>query len=63
MRFLSGALALAGAETALAHTPDASHLGNLFHQVTSFHHLPAAIILAMLLTLLVMRVRRNRVTS
>ena len=41
MRFLSAALALAGAETALAHTPDTGFLSNFGHQLTSLHHSPA----------------------
>ena len=42
MRFLVAALALAGAETALAHTPDTGFLSSLGHQLTSLHHSPAA---------------------
>ena len=48
MRFLSGALALASAETALAHTPDAGFLSNFGHQLTSLHHSPAAMLLGVL---------------
>ncbi len=48
MRFLTGALALAGAETALAHTPDTGFLSNFGHQLTSLHHSPAAMLLGIL---------------
>ena len=58
MRFLSGALALASAETALAHTPDAGFLSNFGHQLTSLHHSPAAMLLGVLvLGLLLVAVR------
>ena len=58
MRFLSGALALASAETALAHTPDAGFLSNFGHQLTSLHHSPAAMMLGVLvLGLLLVAVR------
>jgi alcohol dehydrogenase YqhD (iron-dependent ADH family) len=53
-------LALAGTETALAHTPDTGFLADLGHQLTSLHHLPAAVLLAVLITLLVLVTRRNR---
>ena len=48
MRFLSGALALASAEAALAHTPDSGFLSNFSHQLTSLHHSPAAMLLGVL---------------
>jgi hypothetical protein len=58
MRFLSGALALAGAEAALAHTPDSGFLSNFGHQLTSLHHSPAAMLLGVLvLGLLLVAVR------
>ena len=58
MRFLSGALALASAETALAHTPDTGFLDNFSHQLTSLHHSPAAMLLGVLvLALLLVAVR------
>ncbi|HSM29095.1 MAG TPA: hypothetical protein VK854_00215 [Woeseiaceae bacterium] len=52
MRFLIAALALAGAETALAHTPDTGFLGNFGHQLTSLHHSPAAMLLGVLVLVL-----------
>ena len=58
MRFLSGALALASAEAALAHTPDSGFLSNFGHQLTSLHHSPAAMLLGVLvLALLLVAVR------
>jgi len=63
MRFLFAVLALSGAGTALAHTPDAGFLADFGHQLTSLHHLPAAAMLAILVTLLVILVRRSRSTS
>ena len=62
MRFLFAVLALAGAGTTLAHTPDAGLLADLGHQLTSLHHLPAAAILVVLVTLLVLLARRSRST-
>jgi hypothetical protein len=62
MRFLYAVLALAGAEAALAHTPDGGLLGYIGHQLTSVHHLPALVLLAALITLLVLAVRHNRST-
>ena len=61
MRFLSGALALASAEAALAHTPDPGFLGNFGHQLTSLHHSPAALLLGVLvLGLLLVAVRAQK---
>jgi hypothetical protein len=58
MRFLSGVLALASAEMALAHTPDSGFLSNFGHQLTSLHHSPAAMLLGVLvLGLLLVAVR------
>jgi len=58
MRFLIAALALAGAGTALAHTPDAGFLSSFGHQLTSLHHSPAAMLLGVLvLGLLLVAVR------
>ena len=62
MRFLYAVLALAGTEAALAHAPDGGFLSGIGHQLTSIHHLPAAILLAALATLLVLAVRHNRST-
>jgi len=62
MRFLSAVLVLAGTGSALAHTPGADFLSDFGHQLTSLHHLPAAVLLAVLITLLVLVVRRNRST-
>jgi hypothetical protein len=62
MRFLIAALALAGTETALAHTPDAGFLGNLGHQLTSMHHSPAVVLLGVLVFALVAAAIRNRAT-
>jgi hypothetical protein len=62
MRFLSAVLILTGAGSALAHTPGASYLSDYAHQLTSLHHLPAAVLLAVLVTLLVIVARRNRST-
>ncbi len=59
MRFLIAALAFAGAETALAHTPDTGFLSNVGHQLTSLHHSPAAMLLGVLvLVLALVAVRR-----
>ncbi len=62
MRFLVAALALAGAETALAHTPDTGFLSNLGHQLTSMHHAPAALLLGVLVAVLLLVAIRNRAT-
>lgn len=62
MRFLYAVLALAGTESALAHTPDTGLLSGIGHQLTSVHHLPAAVLLAALVTLLVLAVRHNKST-
>ena len=62
MRFLYAVLALAGTEAALAHTPDGGFLSGIGHQLMSIHHLPAAVFLAALVTLLVLAARRNRST-
>lgn len=59
MRFLVAALAFAGAETALAHTPDTGFLSNFSHQLTSLHHSPAAMLLGVLvLVLMLVAVRK-----
>ena len=59
MRFLIAALAFAGAETALAHTPDTGFLSNFGHQLTSLHHSPAAMLLVVLvLVLMLVAVRK-----
>ena len=60
MRFLLAALALAGAETALAHTPDTGFLSSLGHQLTSLHHSPAAMLLGVLVVALALVAIRNR---
>ena len=60
MRFLYAVLALAGTETALAHAPDAGLLSDLGHQFTSVHHLPAAVLLAALITLLILVAHRKK---
>ena len=60
MRFLSGALALASAEAALAHTPDPGFLGNFGHQLTSLHHSPAAMLLGVLVVVLMLVAIRKR---
>ena len=60
MRFLIAALALAGAGTALAHTPDTGVLSNVGHQMTSLHHSPAALLLGVLAVALVLVAIRNR---
>lgn len=61
MRFLLAALAFAGAETALAHTPDTGFLADFGHQLTSLHHSPAALLLGVLvLALLLVAVRALR---
>jgi len=62
VRFLLAVLALAGTETALAHTPDASWLSGLSHQLSSLHHLPAIALLAVLAVLLIAMRRRIRAT-
>jgi hydrogenase/urease accessory protein HupE len=62
MRLSLAVLALAGTESALAHTPDASWLSGLGHQLTSLHHLPAIAILAVLAVLLFAVRRRIRAT-
>jgi hypothetical protein len=54
MRFLLAALAFAGAETALAHTPDTGFLADFGHQLTSLHHSPAAMLLGVLVLALVL---------
>ena len=54
MRFLLAALAFAGAETALAHTPDSGFLASFGHQLTSLHHSPAAMLLGVLVLALVL---------
>jgi hypothetical protein len=59
MRFLIAALAFAGAETALAHTPESGFLSNFGHQLTSLHHSPAAMLLGVLvLVLMLVAVRK-----
>ena len=59
MRFLIAALAFAGAETALAHTPDTGFLSNFGHQLTSLHHSPAAMLLGdLVLVLMLVAVRK-----
>ena len=59
MRFLIAALAFAGAETALAHTPDTGFLSNFGHQLTSLHHSPAAMLLGVVvLVLMLVAVRK-----
>lgn len=59
MRILIAALAFAGAETALAHTPDSGFLSNFGHQLTSLHHSPAAMLLGVLvLVLMLVAVRK-----
>ena len=60
MRFLFAALAFAGAETALAHTPDTGFLSNFGHQLTSLHHSPAAMLLGVLVVILMLVAIRNR---
>jgi hypothetical protein len=62
MRFLVAVLAFAGAETALAHTPDTGFLSNLGHQLTSMHHSPAALLLGVLVVVLMLVAIRNRAT-
>lgn len=62
MRFSLAVLALAGTETALAHTPDASWLSGLNHQLTSLHHLPAIALLAILAVSLIVVRHRIRAT-
>ncbi len=63
MRFSLAVLVLAGTEAALAHTPDASWLSDLSHQLTSLHHLPAITLLAILAVLLIGIRRRIRATN
>ena len=59
MRFLIGALTFAGAETALAHTPESGFLSNFGHQLTSLHHSPAAMLLGVVvLVLMLVAVRK-----
>ena len=59
MRFLIAALAFAGAETALAHTPESGFLSNFGHQLTSLHHSPAAMLLGVVvLVLMLVAVRK-----
>ena len=59
MRFLIAALAFAGAETALAHTPESGFLSNFGPQLTSLHHSPAAMLLGVLvLVLMLVAVRK-----
>ena len=60
MRFLIAALALAGAGTALAHTPDAGFVGKFGHQLTSLHHSPAAMLLGVLVVVLMLVAIRRR---
>ena len=60
MRFLFCVLALAGTGTALAHTPDAGLLAEFGHQLTSLHHVPAAILLVVLIAVLALVARRKR---
>lgn len=60
MRFLIAVLALAGAGTALAHTPDTGFLNNFGHQLTSLHHAPAAMLLGVLVVVLMLVAVRNR---
>ena len=60
MRFLIAVLALAGAGTALAHTPDTGFAGNFGHQLTSLHHSPAAMLLGVLVVVLMLVAIRNR---
>ena len=62
MRFLVAALAFAGAETALAHTPDAGFLSNFGHQLTSLHHSPAAMLLGVLVLVLALVAVRKLTT-
>jgi len=62
MRFLSAALILTGAGSAFAHAPDAGYMSDFAHQLTSLHHLPAAVLLAVLIALLVLVSLRNRRT-
>lgn len=60
MRFLIAAVALAGADKALAHTPDTGFLSNFGHQLTSLHHSPAALLLGVLVVALALVAIRNR---
>ena len=62
MRFLYAVLALAGTESALAHAPDGGLLSDIGHQLTSVHHLPALVLLAALITLLVLAARHHKRT-
>jgi len=61
MRFLIAALALAGADSALAHTRDDGFLSNFGHQMTSLHHPSALIMLTVLVVGLILLARRNRI--
>lgn len=54
MRFLLAAFAFAGAETALAHTPDTGFLADFGHQLSSLHHSPAAMLLGVLVLALLL---------
>ncbi len=60
MRFLVAAFALAGAGTALAHSPETGFAGNFGHQLTSLHHSPAAMLLGVLVVVLMLVAIRNR---
>ena len=60
MRFLVAVFALASAGTALAHTPDTGLVSNLGHQLTSPHHAPAAMLLAVLVVVMMLVAIRNR---
>ena len=62
MRFLIAALAFAGAETALAHTPDTGFLSNFGHQLTSLHHSPAAMLLGVVVLVLMLAAVRKLTT-
>ena len=62
MRFLIAALAFAGAETALAHTPESGFLSNFGHQLTSLHHSPAAMLLGVLVLVLMLVAVRKLIT-
>ena len=60
MRFLIVVLALAGAGTALAHTPDTGFLSSFGHQLTSLHQSPAAMLLGVLVVVLMLVAIRKR---
>jgi hypothetical protein len=62
MRFLVAAGLFASAETALAHTPDTSFLGDFGHQMTSLHHSPAAMLLGVVALVLVLVAARKLTT-